>query len=289
MYMDFQELIHAAESCCVNLYDMALYTEKDGILSHQFQPCANANNSYSVAKAFVVTAIGMLWDEQKMRPTDQIAKLFADEVPEEADSGWQTATLEHAMTHCLGFNEGFLDIDVDDMSECMDEDWLQIVFRHPLKYMPGSHRQYSDAAYYLLSRAVSRAAGENLDTYLMRKLFRPMNFREVAWSCCPKNYPVGATGLYISSADMVKLGALYLNRGLWKGKRLLSEEWVQRCIDSGYEFHPIISNGDLIGKGGMYGQMLAFCPRKRFALAWHAHENTDKGNTLLMELGKLID
>ena len=289
MYMDFERLIRVAESTGCNLYDMALYTEEGGIQAYRFQPCANANNSYSVAKAFVVTAIGMLRDENRIQVTDRFADLFADELPEEADPGWQTATVEHAMTHCLGFDEGFLDIDVEDMGEFMDADWLQIVFRHPLKYPPGTHRQYSDAAYYLLSRTFSKAAGENLDTYLMRRLFRPMKFREAAWSCCPKNYPVGATGLYIASADMVKLGALYLNRGLWMGTRLLSEEWVQQCIDSGYEFHPVSPRGELIGKGGMYGQMLAFCPRERFALAWHAHEeNAERREALLAEVEKLL-
>ena len=118
--MDFQDLIRTAESTGCNLYDMALYTEEGGIQTHRFQPCANANNSYSVAKAFVVTAIGMLRDENRIRVTDRFADLFSDELPEEADPGWQTATVEHAMTHCLGFDEGFLDIDVEDMGEFME-------------------------------------------------------------------------------------------------------------------------------------------------------------------------
>jgi CubicO group peptidase (beta-lactamase class C family) len=34
------------------------------------------------------------------------------------------------------------------------------------------------------------------------------------------------TGLFMKSRDMAKLGQLYLNKGLWKGKRILSESWV---------------------------------------------------------------
>ncbi len=286
--MLFDELIHAIEMSGANVYDLALYTDQEGIRSHRFQSCSNAQDSYSVAKAFVVTAIGMLWDENKLQLTNRFASLFADELPKDADLGWQVATVEHAITHRLGFDENFLDIDVDDVESIIDQDWLQLVFRHPLKHIPGTHNQYTDAAYYLLSRTISKIAGENLDSFLMRRLFRPMKFHEVAWSCCPMNYPIGASGLYVSSADMVKLGALYLNHGMWQGKRYLSEAWVRKCIGSEFEFHPIISHGELIGKGGMYGQVLLFSPVNRFALAWHAHESADHGKKLLYTLEQLL-
>ena len=107
---------------------------------------------------------------------------------------------------------------------------------HPLAYLPGTLYYYTDAAYYLLSRLVSLIAGENVDSLLLHRIHRAMRFRELAWSRCPHEYPIGATGLYISAEDMVKLGALYLNGGVYEGKRLLSEEWVRKVIASEYEF-----------------------------------------------------
>ena len=44
------------------------------------------------------------------------------------------------------------------------------------------------------------------------------------------------------------------------------------AIERGYELHPL-GAGDLIGKGGMLGQMAAFSPEGGFAIAWHAHED----------------
>ena len=69
--------------------------------------------------------------------------------------------------------------------------------------MPGSHYQYTDAAFYLMSRLVSHVSGEKADSLLWRRILKPMGCVEVAWSRCPNEYPIGATGLYIGAGDMV--------------------------------------------------------------------------------------
>ena len=40
-------------------------------------------------------------------------------------------------------------------------------------------------------------------------------------------YVVGGTGLYCPTTDMAKLAIVYKNRGLFEGKRILSEEWIK--------------------------------------------------------------
>ena len=91
---------------------------------------------------------------------------------------------------------------------------------------------------------------------------------------------MGATGLYISAADMVKLGALYLEGGMWKGKQILSKEWIRKAIGNEYELRNKTAAG-LIGKGGMYGQQLLFNPEKNFAIAWHTHAPGEKIKALI--------
>ena len=267
--MKFEHLLKAVAPAAGELYDLALY--QDGrIQTAGFLPSNRCSNSSSVAKAFVVTAIGLLWDEGKLDPSMTVKEALGSAWMDDAAPGWEKATLHHAMKHRLGFDEGFLDIDVDDASQYPSDDYLSMVLRHPLAYAPGEHYQYTDAAFYLLSRVVSAAAGENLDRYLYPRLLKPLGFKEAAWSCCPQGYPMGATGLYISSEDAVKLAALYLEGGLWQGRRILSEAWVRRVLSEGYELNPT-GAGDLIGKGGMWGQGIAFSPAGGFAVAWHGH------------------
>ncbi|MBR3796256.1 MAG: beta-lactamase family protein [Clostridia bacterium] len=270
--MDFDRITQDIAALNLNLYDFALYTPGDGIFACHMQPCSNCSNSYSVAKLFVVTALGLLWDEGKIRMDDPIGMYF--DIPSGADPGWKTATIEHAVTHRLGFGEGFLDIDTEDVTQYPTEDYLSMVFAHPLAFAPGTESTYTDAAYYLLSRLVSKVTGEQLDVFLNRRLLRPLSFHEAAWSRCPQEYPIGATGLYTAAGDMVKLAALYLEGGVWQGKRILSSDWVRMALERGYELHPFGESG-LIGKGGMYGQAAVFSAEKRFAAAWHAHEGRE--------------
>ena len=267
--MDFSKLIPAVEALGINLYRMAFW--QDGrIQDHCFQPVSNCSNSYSVAKLFCVTAIGMLQDEGLLDVKKPLKDYMGDLIPGDADPKWQYATVENALTHRLGFGEGLLDIDVDDASEYPTRDYLSIVFHHPLAYEPGEKYQYTDAAFYLVSRLVTCISGEKLDEFLNRRLFRPLKFREAAWSRCPMDYPMGATGLYIGAHDMVKLGAVYLEGGKWQDRRIVSEEWVKAALENGYELHSKSPAG-WIGKGGMCGQMLMFNPEKKCAIAWHAH------------------
>lgn len=127
-----------------------------------------------------------------------------------------------------------------------------------------------------------------MDDFLNKRLLQPLHFHEFAWSHCPKNYPMGATGLYVSAGDVIKLPVLYLNGGVWEGKRLLSEQWVERSIANEYEFRLKTPSG-WIGKGGMYGQLIAFNRARNAAVAWLGHtRNGDAIQNLINLIDKTV-
>lgn len=271
--MTFDEMIPEIEEMNLNLYGLAYY--RDGqIREHRFQPAGNCHDCYSIAKSFIVTAIGLLHDDGLLDIKKPISFYMASLMPKDVDPAWQIITVEHVIKHRAGFGEGFLDIDVEDVATYPSDDYLDMVFHRPLCYLPGEHSQYTDAAYYLLSRLVTCVSGEHADDFLNRRLFQPLGYREFAWSHCPQDYPIGATGLYISATDMVKLAALYLEKGLWKGQRILSETWVNKAIANEYEMR-VRSGSGLIGKAGMYGQMMLFSREKGYAISWHTHSRSE--------------
>ncbi len=231
-------------------------------------PC---QDSYSVAKAFVVTAVGFLHDRGLVDLSERFVDIFADQLPKNMDPRWGKTTLHHALTHQLGLPGGFLDIDVYNVYD-YGLDLLQATLKEPLKVEPGTEFCYTDAAFYLLARVVEQKSGEALDTFLWRELLAKLSVREAAWSRCPMGYVLGATGLYIRAEDMAKLGQLYLQDGLWEGERILSKAWCDRVRESGYELKPIRKESTAYGKGGMCGQNLLILPESRRVVAWHAFD-----------------
>lgn len=259
-----------ARSAGLNLYFVA---EGDCDYNIRTQCVAPANpccNCYSIAKAFTVTAIGMLYDRGLLTPSSRLADILGDSFPQNVDERWRKVTLHHLMTHHVGFGEGLLDIDAEDASKYPSTDYLGIILSTPLPHEPGEVRQYTDAAYYLLSRVVERLSGLDLAALLRPVLMNTMEFKEFAWSVCPKGYSMGATGLYLRTEDVVKLGILYLNGGKWKKTSIISKEWVDIVLRNHYEFSDR-GNG-WYGKSGMRGQMLTFNPERGLAVAWHGYE-----------------
>lgn len=243
--------------------------------SLDLQLCNPCQNSYSVAKAFVVTAIGLLQDKGKLHVTDRVTDLMRDLLPEGTDPRWQGATLDDVLLHKCGLPGGFLDIDVNDIKE-YGRDFLSYLFTYPLLDAPGTERRYTDGAYYLLSRVAEQVAGRPLDTFLWEELLFDLGFQELSWAHCPMGHPMGATGLYIRTADMAKLGELYRTGGFYGGRRWLSEDWVRFALSRPYELSPN-EGGRSFSKGGMCGQNLVVVPAQERVVAWHAYENTDNG------------
>ena len=238
-------------------------------------PCCNC---YSVAKAFTVTAVGMLYDRGLLAPDMLVAQLLP--IPETADEKWQRVTVHHLLGHTAGFGTaGLLDIDCDDASSYGTTDYLSLLFSTKLKDEPGEKYRYTDAAYYLLSRIVASVSGQDPAGLLLPVLMGVMGFKEFAWSVCPQGYAMGATGLYLRTEDMVKLAILYLNKGLWKDTRVISEEWADLVLTNHYEFKD--QGNGWHGKGGMCGQMLTFHMEKGLAVAWHSYDYRVKHNKMI--------
>ncbi len=234
--------------------------------------CARANpcqNVYSVAKTFTMTALGLLHDKGQLKLEEKICDILADELPERGmDERWRASTVEMALRHRLGLPAGFLDIDVSRSSSFTD-DFLRYTLTYPLAYEPDTEARYSDGAYYLLARVAEKKAGVPADDFLWREMLTKLDFQEMAWSHCPRGHVIGATGLYVHSRDMVKLGMVYLDGGLYRGERVLSREWTELAAAREFAF-----NWDeqhrIYFKGGMHGQKLIVAPEQRRVVAMQA-------------------
>ena len=280
-----EKLLDAVSDCVresgVNLIRFTVMEDPDHISTAEFVRVCRCLDLYSVAKVFTVTAVGLLWDDGKLGTEETLGEIFGNDIPADADPAWRNVTVDQLLLHRAGYPNGYLDIDARSLYTFGTHDFLNYLFRTKPIYTPGEGSSYSDAAFYMLSRIVSRRAGEPMDNFLWHRLFLPLNVSEAAWSKCPMGYPMGATGLYMSSEDAAKLGYLYLTGGKWRDKRIFSEAWTETVITRAYELHPV-GRGSAFSKGGMYGQMLLVVPDRHRVVCWQAYGGED--SDLLMRL-----
>ncbi len=255
----------------VNVYRIAEIKnggEPSCMLLSASNPC---QDSYSVAKAFTVTALGLLYDKGLLSPEDLIVDILREEFPQDtADPRWKRVTVDMVMRHRVGLPRNFLDIDMFDAHQ-FGSDYLACLFGVKLECDPDTERVYSDGAYYLLSRVVEKIADMPQDAFLWEHVFGPLGFSQVAWSKCPMGHTMGASGLFIQTDDMAKLGEVYRTGGLYHGKRIISRTWCEMVLERSYELRRS-ELGNAYRKSGMNGQMLMILPGQERVVAWHGYE-----------------
>lgn len=236
---------------------------------------SNAQNTYSVSKVFCVTAIGMLYDEGKLKTTDKIGDIFKEEIKAYGIDAnkWANVSIHDVLKHRAGFKQGgLLDIDADPGLMNRHDDFLKVVLNYDLD--SSKPRKYTDAAYYLISRVVAKVSGEKLDVYLKSRLFDVAGYKDYKITKCPQGHPIGATQFFLRPDDVVKLGRIYLDGGTYNGKRIISQDWVNIVIENGYELE---SSNNGYGKGGMRGQYIYVNFKHNVAVAWLSE--TDGGTS----------
>lgn len=243
----------------------------------------NPQNTYSVSKVFCVTAIGMLYDEGRIKTNETIGEIFKTEIKQYGidENRWKNITVHDVLKHNVGFKQGgLLDIDADPSLMDKHSDFLKVVLSYELDGK--KTYKYTDAAYYLISRIVAKKSGVKLDVYLKNRLFNVAEYKNYTIVKCPQGHPIGATQFFLRPEDVVKLGRIYLDGGMYKENRIISQEWVNIVIERGYELK---SSNTGYGKGGMRGQYLYVNFKHNVAVAWLSE--TDSGTSNLG--GKLAE
>lgn len=176
---------------------------------------------YSMSKSVVGTAVGIAWDEGLISLDEPIASIFSD-LPASQNKGLKNMRVWNLLTMSTGtrFNE---------FGSMLDPDWVQMFLESVPKFEPGTAFEYDSMNTYMLSAILRRKTGMSLVDYLKPRLFEPLGISRYTWETCPKDTEKGGWGLSLCLEDAAKLGQLYLQQGMWEGKRILSQEWVQEA------------------------------------------------------------
>jgi CubicO group peptidase (beta-lactamase class C family) len=65
--------------------------------------------------------------------------------------------------------------------------------------------------------------------FAKQHLFQPLGITDRSWGTDKQGIYNGGAALSLTPYDMLKIGQLYLNRGVYNGVRIVSEEWIQKA------------------------------------------------------------
>jgi hypothetical protein len=117
--------------------------------------------------------------------------------------------------------------------------------------------------------------------FLTPRLFVPLGIESPTWESDPEGINVGGWGLSVTTGDISKLGQLYLQKGVWEGKQLISEAWVEEATgyqtsngsspesdwEQGYGYQFWRCRHNLYRGDGAFGQFCIVMPEQDAVLA----------------------
>ena len=144
-------------------------------------------------------------------------------------------TLEHLVTMRSGLA---CDDDDDDspgnedrMQHQRDErDWHRYMLALPMVRAPGERAVYCSGGLNLLGKLLARVEPAWLPARWQADLARPLDIARFHLNLMPNEQGYLAGGVYLRPRDFAKLPQVFLDHGMWRGRRVVSAAWVAAAI-----------------------------------------------------------
>lgn len=250
------------------------------------------SNSFSMAKSIVSLAVGCAIDDGVIRDVDQPVNDF---FPEFDGYNGKTLTIRHLLTMSAGvdFQEAYSSPFSPTTQLYYGNDLHKIAFGMREIAEPGVNFIYQSGVTQLLAFLVEKATGENISSYVSRKLWTPLQAEENAlWSLDKKEGMEKGYCCFNSNArDFARFGQLILNNGSWDDRQLISESYLKeattpdttllfkeynetnRCY--GFQFWHLNYKGmDIPYMRGILGQYVFIIPDKNAVVVRLGHKRS---------------
>jgi CubicO group peptidase (beta-lactamase class C family) len=193
---------------------------------------ASLQTSFSAAKSFVSTLVGIAIDEGLI---GSIEDPVTDYLPELAarDPDFRRITLRHLLTMSSGirYREGGFPSLGDDTYTYYGVDLRDVALnRTRIEQPPGLAWQYNNYHPLLLGLVLERATGMSVSDFMATRLWQPLGAEAAAtWNLDSERsgFEKMESGLNARAVDYARFGLLFLHEGEWNGKRIVSKDWVR--------------------------------------------------------------
>lgn len=118
---------------------------------------------------------------------------------------------------------------------------IGFVLQKPLEAEPGKKFNYTNGVPTVTGAIIKNAVGMDVRKFAEKYLFQPLGITQYVWTSYPDGSIETDGGLALRSRDLAKLGQLFLNNGMWNGKRVVSEQWVRESTKERLKFGSLLS------------------------------------------------
>lgn len=299
----------------------ALLIVKDGklVLDEYFNGY-NPNKTHKIwscTKSFSSALIGLAIDQAKIGSVDESIRGYLGTYA----SKLRPEQYEITIGDVLGMRTGLEwdgDLTASGRKLPYASDMIAYTLALAQKYEPGVKFQYSSANSMLLAPIIYNATGQHADEYAKETLFAKLGIENYEWNkqsefwtkTAADEIPAvrpdidyvsdyipftnTATGLWMLPRDMAKLGQLYLDKGKWKDKQIISAFWVEESIreqlqNSNYGLHwkrMNIANYATFYASGFGLQRIFIIPKLNIVLVFTQswYQDQSEGNEQMMKI-----
>jgi len=177
---------------------------------------------------------------------------------------------------------------------------VKFVLQKPVIHPPGKQFLYNGGLTIMLSDLIKKNTRMDADEFAEKYLFTPLGIEDYYWRKIEDGLTDLDGGLSLRPRDMAKIGLLVLNKGVWKGKQIVSNEWIDESTKThietgilgseyGYQWWRIsgIFNDTKIETffaSGYGGQNIFIFPSLDMVITFTArHDNNPVINTIILQ------
>jgi CubicO group peptidase (beta-lactamase class C family) len=235
---------------------------------------------WSVTKSFTSTAVGIAKDQGKLQDVEQrVLDFFPEQEFANIDARKESMRVRDLLTMTSGLD--WVEGNPTFQAMYSSRDWVKFMLDLPMAGDPGSEFLYCSGCSHILSAIVQQTTGQNLGDFVRDNLFEPLGIKNFTWEEDTQGISIGGWGLSLAPRDMAKLGYLYLHKGEWEGKQIVSKEWVETATQKqvstegedgyGYQWWVFPEMGGYAALG-MYGQTVFVAPEQDLIVVTTANE-----------------
>jgi len=216
----------------INIHSLLIVRNGAVVVDAYFYPYdgKTVHDQASVTKSVMTTLIAIAADQGKLQLDQPMVSYFPGRTIANRDAFKERITVRHLASMSSGLDCTSERDDPTLKEMRASPDWVQFALDRKAVWEPGTHFVYCNLGMHLLSPILQNATGIKALDFARQNLFEPLGIRNVIWETDPQGYNHGWGDLYLHPHDMAKIGYLWLNKGQWEVKQIVSREWVENSI-----------------------------------------------------------